>query len=168
MQNSGNYFLKRNDMPTYDSIDRRILAILQERADTPIAEIAERVGLSVSPCWRRIKRMEDAGLIAGRVVLLDRSAANVGMSIFVTIQAPSHSIEWSEAFGRVVRDIPEIVAAHRLAGEADYLLHVVVPSIQEYDQVYKRMIARLEFRDVSSFVSMEEMKATTALPLDYL
>jgi len=153
---------------TFDTIDRRILAILQDAAETPIAEIADRVGLSTSPCWRRIKRMEDAGLIAARVVLVDREKANVGMSVFVTIRAPSHSAEWSEAFGKVVRDIPEIIAAHRLAGEADYLLHVVVPSIRDYDHVYKRMISKLEFRDVSSFVSMEEMKSTTALPLDYL
>jgi len=152
----------------FDAIDRRILAILQEAAETPITEIAERVGLSTSPCWRRIKRMEEAGLIVRRVVLIDREKANVGMSVFVTIRAPSHSVEWSEAFGRVVRDIPEIIAAHRLAGEADYLLHVVVPSIRDYDQVYKRMISKLEFRDVSSLVSMEEMKSTTALPLDYL
>lgn len=152
----------------YDATDRRILAILQEQADTPVSSIADQVGLSTSPCWRRIKRMEEAGLIARRVVLVDRERANVGMSVFVTIRAPSHSADWSESFGRVVRDIPEIIAAHRLAGEADYLLHVVVPSIKDYDQVYKRMIAKLEFRDVSSFVSMEEMKSTTALPLDYL
>lgn len=112
--------------------------------------------------------MEEAGLIARRVVLSDRERAGVGTSVFVTVRASSHSAEWSEAFGKVVGDIPEIVAVHRLAGEADHLLRVVVPSIRECDQVHKRMIAKLEFRDVSSFVSMEEMKATTSLPLGCL
>jgi Lrp/AsnC family transcriptional regulator len=154
--------------PLFDAIDRRILALLQVDSDMPVAEIAAKVGLSTSPCWRRIKRMEEKGLITRHVALVDRALANVGMSIFVSIRAPSHSVEWSEAFGQVINDIPEIVEAYRLAGETDYLLRVVVPSIQVYDQVYKRMIARLEFRDISSSISMEDMKYTTAVPLDYL
>jgi Lrp/AsnC family transcriptional regulator len=152
----------------FDAIDRRILALLQVDSDMPIAEIATKVGLSTSPCWRRIKRMEEKGLITRHVALVSRKMANVEMSIFVSIRAPSHSVEWSEAFGQVINDIPEIVEAYRLAGETDYLLRVVVPSIQVYDQVYKRMIARLEFRDISSSISMEDMKYTTAVPLDYL
>ncbi|MDR3436541.1 Lrp/AsnC family transcriptional regulator [Telmatospirillum sp.] len=152
----------------FDHIDRRILNILQEDSEVPVADIAKQVGLSTSPCWRRIKRMEELGLIAKRVVLVDRRKANVPMTIFVSVRAPRHSIDWSEAFGQAIDGIPEIVEAYRLAGETDYLLRVVVPSIQVYDQVYKTLIAKLEFRDLSSSISMEEMKFTTAVPLGYL
>ncbi len=152
----------------FDSADRRILNILQHDGDTPVAEIAERVGLSTSPCWRRIKRMEQLGLIAKRVVLVDRRRANVPMTIFVSVRAPRHSFDWSEQFRRVIGEFPEIVEAFRLAGETDYLLRVVVPDTEVYDEVYKRLITRLEFRDISSSISMEEIKFTTAVPLDYL
>lgn len=152
----------------FDRTDRRILSILQSDGETSVAAIAERVGLSSSPCWRRIKRMEEAGLIARRVVLVDRRLANVPMTIFVSVRAPRHSLDWSQSFREVIADVPEIVEAYRLAGETDYLLRVVVPSIEVYDEVYKRLIARLEFRDVSSSIAMEELKFTTAVPLDYL
>lgn len=152
----------------YDSTDRRILKILQTDADMPVAEIADKVGLSTSPCWRRIKRMEETGLIAKRVALVDRRLANLPMTIFVSVRAPRHSIDWSELFRQAIADFPEIVEAFRLAGETDYLLRVVVPSVEVYDQVYKRLITKLEFRDISSSISMEEMKFTTAVPLDYL
>jgi len=152
----------------YDDTDRRILKILQVDAAMPVAEIAEKVGLSTSPCWRRIKRMEETGLIAKRVVLVDRRLANLPMTIFVSVRAPRHSIDWSESFRQAIVEFPEIVEAFRLAGETDYLLRVVVPSVEVYDQVYKRLITKLEFRDISSSISMEEMKFTTAVPLDYL
>ena len=152
----------------FDSTDRQILNILQTDGDTPVADIADRVGLSTSPCWRRIKRMEETGLIAKRVVLVDRRLAKVPVTIFVSVRAPSHSVEWSESFRRVIAEFSEIVEAFRLTGETDYLLRVIVPSIEVYDQVYKRLIAKLEFRDISSSISMEEMKFTTAVPLDYL
>jgi Lrp/AsnC family transcriptional regulator len=152
----------------FDSTDRRILNILQNDGEAPVADIAERVGLSTSPCWRRIKRMEETGLIAKRVVLVDRRLANVPMTIFVSVRAPRHSIDWSEAFRQAISEFPEIVEAFRLAGDTDYLLRVVVPSIEVYDQVYKRLIAKLEFRSVSASISMEELKFTTAVPLDYL
>jgi Lrp/AsnC family transcriptional regulator len=152
----------------FDSTDRRILNILQHDGEAPVAEIAERVGLSTSPCWRRIKRMEETGLIAKRVVLVDRRLANVPMTIFVSVRAPRHSLDWSEAFRQAIGEFPEIVEAFRLAGETDYLLRLVVPSIEVYDQVYKRLIAMLEFRTVSASISMEELKFTTAVPLDYL
>jgi Lrp/AsnC family transcriptional regulator len=152
----------------YDSTDRRILNLLQVDGEISVADIADRVGLSSSPCWRRIKRMEETGLIAKRVVLIDRRLANVPMTIFVSVRAPRHSIDWSQSFREVIAEFPEIVEAYRLAGETDYLLRVVVPSVEVYDEVYKRLIARLEFRDISSSISMEELKFTTAVPLDYL
>ncbi|PKU25364.1 Lrp/AsnC family transcriptional regulator [Telmatospirillum siberiense] len=152
----------------FDETDRRILGLLQADADMPIAEIAGQVGLSASPCWRRIKRMEEAGLISRRVVLVDRVIAKVPLTIFAGVRVPSHSVDWLERFRRVIADIPEIVEAYRLAGEMDYLMRIVVPSIEIYDHVYKQLIAQLEFRDVTSSISMEEMKFTTAVPLHYL
>ena len=112
--------------------------------------------------------MEEAGLIAKRVVLVDRKLANLPMTVFVSVRAARHSSDWSDAFRRAISEIPEIVEAFRLAGETDYLLRVVVPSVEIYDQVYKRLISKLEFRDLSSSISMEELKFTTAVPLDYL
>lgn len=152
----------------FDSTDRRILDILQHDGEVPVADIAERVGLSTSPCWRRIKRMEEGGLISKRVVLVDRRLANVPMTIFVSVRASRHSLDWAEAFRQVIAEFPEIVEAFRLAGDTDYLLRLVVPSIEVYDEVYKRLITRLEFRTVSASISMEELKFTTAVPLDYL
>jgi Lrp/AsnC family transcriptional regulator len=157
---------KRNNV-VFDNIDRRILTLLQNEGDLPVADIAARVGLSASPCWRRIRRMEEAGLISKRVVLVNRRLANVPMTVFVSVRAPRHSIDWLNLFREAISDVPEIVEAYRLAGDTDYLLRLVVPSVEIYDKVYKQLIARLEFSDVSACISMEEMKFTTAICLDY-
>lgn len=152
----------------FDSTDRRILEILQNDGDLPVSDVAERVGLSTSPCWRRIKRMQELGLISKRVVLVNRRLANVAMTVFVSVRARRHSLEWAETFRKVIGQFPEIVEAYRLAGETDYLLRLAIPSIEVYDEVYQRLITRLEFSDVSASISMEEMKFTTAVSLDYL
>lgn len=152
----------------FDEKDRRILELLQEDADRPIAEIAQAVSLSTSPCWRRIQRMQEDGLIARRVVLLDREKAGLPMTVFVAIRAQRHALDWLAAFRAALQDIPEIVEAYRLTGEIDYLLRLVVPSIQAYDRVYKELIGRLELADVSSSISMEELKFTTAIPTRYV
>ncbi|HUC49459.1 MAG TPA: Lrp/AsnC family transcriptional regulator [Xanthobacteraceae bacterium] len=151
-----------------DAIDRKILDILQADATVPVATIADRVGLSAAPCWRRIKRMEDEGVIKGRVALVDRRKANVPMTLFVSVRTTRHAGQWLEDFRRVISDIPEIVEAWRLTGEVDYLLRIVVPDVDTYDVVYKRLINRLEFADISSAIAMEELKYTTAIPTDYL
>ncbi|WPO41537.1 Lrp/AsnC family transcriptional regulator [Tardiphaga sp. 42S5] len=151
-----------------DLIDRRILEILQADASVPIATIAERVGLSTAPCWRRIKRLDEDGVIMRRVALLNRRKVNVSMTVFVSVKAPRHGADWLQAFRKVIADIPEIVEAWRLTGEADYLLRIVVPDVETYDAVYQRMIKRLEFSDISSAIAMEEMKFTTAIPTDYI
>lgn len=150
-----------------DIRDRRILETLQADATVPVADLADMVGLSVSACWRRIKALEEAGLIAARVALVDRRKANVGMTVFVGVRTSRHSIEWLEAFRKVMAEIPEIVEAYRLTGDMDYLLRIVVPGVEVYDAVYKQMISRLDFTDVTSFISMEELKYTTAIPLRY-
>jgi len=150
-----------------DPKDRQILAILQADALVPIAEVAERVGLSTTPCWRRIQRLEREGVIRRRVALLDPAALNVPVSVFVAIRTSQHSAKWLAQFRQAVESIPEIVEAYRMSGEIDYLLRVVVPDIAGYDAVYKQLIEKIELADVTSSFSMEEMKHTTALPLHY-
>lgn len=151
-----------------DATDRKILDILQADASVPIATIAETVGMSTAPCWRRIRRLEDDGVITRRVALLSRRKVNVPMTVFVSVKAPRHAVEWLQAFRRLIADEPEIVEAWRLTGDADYLLRIVVPDIETYDLVYQRMISRLEFSDISSAIAMEEMKYTTAVPTKYI
>lgn len=150
-----------------DELDVRILEILQQDAGLSVAEIADQVGLSKNPCWRRIRALEESGHIKGRVAVLDRSRMNVGQTVFVAIRAGRHSIDWLAKFERAVDGIPEIIGAYRLSGDTDYLLHIVVPDIGAYDGVYKRLIARCEFESVSSSFVMEELKETSILPLDY-
>jgi Lrp/AsnC family transcriptional regulator len=151
-----------------DAIDRKILDVLQTDASVPIATIAETVGMSTAPCWRRIRRLEDDGVITRRVALLSRHKVNVPMTVFVTVKAPRHAAEWLQAFRRLIADEPEIVEAWRLTGDADYLLRIVLPDIETYDLVYQRMISRLEFSDISSAIAMEEIKYTTAIPTKYI
>jgi len=150
-----------------DRKDKQILALLQVNALYTAAEIAERVGLTATPCWRRIQRLERDGYIRGRVALLDREKLNVGVCVFVAVRTNHHSKDWLAKFRDAIARIPEIVEAHRLSGDVDYLLRVVVPDIAGYDAVYKRLIEVVEFSDVSSSFSMEELKFTTALPLDH-
>lgn len=152
----------------FDEVDQKILAILQVDADLPISAIADRVGLSPTPVWRRIKKMETCGLIRARVAVVDQRLANVPMTIFIGITAPRHAMQWFEKFRALIDDIPEVVEAYRLTGATDYIMKVVVPDIAAYDKVYKRMIAELEFSTVNSSISMEELKFTTAVPTKYL
>jgi Lrp/AsnC family transcriptional regulator len=151
-----------------DNLDRRILAALQADSTIAVAELAERIGLSASSCWRRIQALEESGIIKGRVALLDRKSVGVPVTVFVSLRTGFHSMDWLEKFSRVVADIPEIVEVYRMSGQVDYLLKIVVPDIAAYDAVYKRLIARIDLYDVSSAFAMEDMKSTTALPLDYL
>lgn len=150
-----------------DKLDRKILDILQRDASVTAADIAERVGLSKAPCWRRIQKLQESGVVRRTVALLDARALNVGTTVFVTIKAPSHSAGWFEKFAKVVRDLPEVTELHRMSGDVDYLLRIVVPDIAGYDAVYKRLIAGVEMLDVSASFSLETLKSTTALPLNY-
>jgi Lrp/AsnC family transcriptional regulator len=150
-----------------DAIDRKILSCLQEDATSPVGEIAERVGLSATPCWRRIRNLEEAGVIQNRVALLNPEKLNLGVTVFVGVKTSQHNYEWLERFAEAVADIDEIVEFYRMSGETDYLLRVVVPDIAGYDAVYKRLIQAVDLTDVSSSFAMERIKFTTALPLDY-
>ncbi|MBL8706873.1 MAG: Lrp/AsnC family transcriptional regulator [Rhodospirillales bacterium] len=150
-----------------DEIDRKILAILQDDATVPVAAIAERVGLSATPCWRRIQKLEEAGVIQARVAVLDPEKLRVGVTVFVSVKTNQHDLGWLEKFAAAVRDFPEVVEFYRMSGDVDYLLRIVVPDIAAYDAVYKRLIARIALADVSSAFAMEQIKYTTALPLTY-
>lgn len=150
-----------------DDVDRKILSLIQANADLALADIAERVGLSTTPCWRRIQNLEKAGVIRARVALLDAAKINLGVTVFVRIRTNRHDLEWLEQFARATADIPEIVEVYRMSGDVDYLLKVVVPDIASYDTIYKQLIGRVPMMDVSSNFAMEEIKLTTALPLAY-
>jgi Lrp/AsnC family transcriptional regulator len=151
-----------------DKLDARILELLQANGELTAAEIADRVGLSKAPCWRRIQRLQQQGVIRATVALLDAHALNVGTTVFVTLKTGNHSEAWFEKFVRAVRGIPEVTEIHRMSGDVDYLIRIVVPDIDAYDGVYKRLIAALEFQDVSASFVLETLKQTTALPLCYL
>ena len=148
-------------------MDRKILALLQENADLSLNEVAERVGLTKNPCWRRIQKLQDSGVIRKKVALLDARKLNLGVTVFVNIRTTQHTVEWLKKFARVVDEIPEIVEFYRMSGDVDYMLKIVVPSIEAYDAVYKKMIKKVDIADVSSYFAMEEIKNTTALPLGY-
>lgn len=151
-----------------DRLDRKILRLLQEDATQAVADIAKKVGLSTTPCWRRIQKLEEDGVITRRVALLSSEKVNVNVTVFVSIRTNSHSAEWLKRFSEVIIDFPEIVEFYRMSGDVDYLLRVVVPDITAYDNFYKRLIDRIDIKDVSSAFAMEKIKYTTELPLDYL
>lgn len=148
-----------------DSIDWAILGVLQADASIPVHEVGDRVGLSSNACWRRIKRLEDAGVITGRVALVDPVKLGLATTVFVAIRTNRHDPEWIAAFSRGVAAVDEIVECHRMAGDVDYLLKLAVRDIAHYDRIYRKLIAAVpDLADVSSTFSMERMKATTALP----
>ncbi|KZL08502.1 Leucine-responsive regulatory protein [Pseudovibrio axinellae] len=151
-----------------DRIDRRILSILQEDSTIPVAEIGRRVGLSTTPCWRRIQKMEEDGVITRRVAVLDPKKVNAKVTAFVAITTNQHTDDWRRKFADVIQDFPEVVEFYRMAGQVDYLLRVAVPDIDAYDDFYKRLIARVDIADVSTSFAMEQIKYTTELPLSYI
>lgn len=151
-----------------DRLDRKIMQILQEDATVPVAEIGRRVGLSTTPCWRRIQRLEEDGVITARVALLDPKMVNTKVTAFVAITTNQHNDEWLRRFAEVISELPEVVEFYRMAGQVDYLLKVVVPDIEAYDNIYKRLIARIDIADVSTTFAMEQIKYTTAMPLSYI
>ena len=150
-----------------DDLDRKILSLLQRDSTLVVADIAEQVGLSTTPCWRRIQNLEKAGVIRARVALLDPDKLNVGVTVFVRVKTSQHNYEWLESFAKAVAEIDEVVEFYRMSGDIDYLLRVVVPDIASYDAVYKRLIQAADLSDVSSSFAMEQIKFTTALPLTY-
>lgn len=147
-----------------DRFDREILRLITGDASLSLAEIANQVGLTPTPCWKRIRRMEQDGIILRRVALLDPAKVGLPVSVFVEIETADHSSDWLARFAKVIEQTPEIVDAWRMSGDVDYLLHVVVPDIGAYDAFYRRLIAAVPLRNVSSRFSMERMKSA-ALPI---
>ena len=151
-----------------DEVDREIVQLLQHDASLTARELAEHVGLTATPCWRRVQNLEAAGVITRRVALIDPASVNLHVAALVQIRTNNHTASWLEQFQSALERFPEVVEAYRTSGEIDYVLRVVVPSIEEYDLFYKRLIEAVDLYDVRTVFVMEEMKQTTALPLHYL
>jgi Lrp/AsnC family transcriptional regulator len=151
-----------------DKKDRSILALLQTDAKLSMTEIAERVSLSSTACWKRIQRLNEEGYVRQQVCLLDSKMLGLGVTVFVSVKTSHHDLAWLRKFALGVRDLPEVVEFYRMSGDTDYLLKVVVPDIAGFDVVYKKLIQIVDLFDVSSSFAMEEIKYTTALPLDYI
>jgi len=147
-----------------DRVDREILRLIAVDASLSLAEIAGKVGLTPTPCWKRIRRMEQDGVITGRVAVLDAARVGLPVSVFVAVETADHSAAWLEKFHAAVESMPEIVDAWRMSGDVDYLLHVVVADIAAYDNFYRKLIGALPLRNVTSRFAMERMKAA-ALPI---
>jgi len=153
-------------MDDLDLIDRKIVAELMRDATLPVAQIADRVGLSQTPCWKRIQKLESTGVLTGRVALADPARLGFGLTVYVGIEAPDHSADWRAAFAKAVEAIPEIMEVYRMAGEMDYLLRVAVADMAAYDTLYKRLTDSVPIKNVTSHFAMERMKFTTAYPVD--
>ena len=151
-----------------DQIDKKILECLQEDAAMPRAEIAKKVNLSTTPCWRRAQKLKDSGIIVKEVALLDREKVHLGLTAFVAVRTNQHNPAWAKRFAEAIVDIPEVVECYRMSGEMDYLLRVVIPDIQSYDGVYNQIIKAVDIFDVTTSFAMEVLKYSTALPLDYV
>ena len=148
-----------------DPTDRKILSILQEDASLSVAEIAAQVNLSQTPCWRRIQKLEESGVIQRRVALADPDALGLGLTVFVEIETGDHSKEWLERFASAVSALPEVMGFYRMAGDVDYLLQVTVANMADFDAFYQRLIAMVPLKNVTSRFAMERVKYTTAYPL---
>ena len=148
-----------------DAIDRKILAVVQQDASLSVAEIGQRVGLSSTPCWKRLQRLEADGVITKRVALIAPEKVGLGITVFVSIETGDHSNEWLKKFADVVSAMPEVMEFYRMAGDVDYMLRVVVTDIAGYDGFYKKLIATVPLKNVTSRFAMERIKSTTALPI---
>ncbi len=148
-----------------DAIDRKILAVVQQDASLSVAEIGSRVGLSSTPCWKRLQRLEADGVITRRVALIDPEKVGLGITVFVSVETGDHSQEWLSKFAEVVNAMPEVMEFYRMAGDVDYVLRVVVHDMQSYDTFYKKLIATVPLKNVTSRFAMERIKSTTALPI---
>jgi len=151
----------------FDRINKKLLHELQNNADIPLEELSAKIGLSRNACWRRVKQLEQAGVIKHRVALLEPAMINLALSVFIAVRTTQHNPDWLKRFKSAVQDIPEILGVYRTSGELDYLLYARVPDVAAYDALYQRLIKRIELADVSSSFVMEEIKQTTELPLDY-
>ncbi|WP_317057110.1 Lrp/AsnC family transcriptional regulator [Roseovarius rhodophyticola] len=152
-------------MSKIDALDLKILNALQHESDLGLEELGDIVGLSRNACWRRIKALEEAGIIRGRVALLDAKKLDLGLSVFIQIKAAAHDASWLEQFARATRDMNQIQGVYRMTGDLDYLIRARVADMADYDRLYQTLVTRVPMGDVSASFVMEEIKDTTALPL---
>jgi Lrp/AsnC family transcriptional regulator len=157
--------MAKNEEISLDRFDRRILLELQRDATLSNAELARRVGLSATPCWNRVKRLHEAGVISGTVALVNREAIGLGVTVFVAVKTNHHASDWLTRFAEHVHGIPEVTEFYRMSGDTDYLLKVVAADIADYDRIYKRLIDGVPISDVSSSFAMEQIKYTTEVPV---
>ena len=148
-----------------DAVDRKILAVVQEDASLSVAEVGKRVGLSSTPCWKRLQRLEVDGVIMRRVALVNPDKIGLGITVFVSVETSDHSQEWLKKFAEVVGAMPEVMEFYRMAGDVDYMLRVVVADMAGYDAFYKKLIGTVPLKNVTSRFAMERIKQTTALPI---
>ena len=149
----------------FDETDRALLRRLQIDASESLESLADKCSISTNTCWRRIKRLEEAGVIMGRVVLVDPEKVGLGQVVFVSVRTSDHSSEWLEKFAKAVKSMPEVTEFYRMAGDVDYLLKVNTRSVGDYDRVYKQLIEKIELADVSATFAMECIKNSTELPI---
>ena len=149
-----------------DDLDKKILTLIQKNAGLPLSEISKRVGISPTPCWNRIKKMEEAGVISARTIVLNRKAINLSIVVFLSIRVSHHSKDWITSFQKIIDKYEEIIETHRITGsDADYLLKIVASSIENYDKFQQKLISELDFTKMSSSISLQEMKSSHILPL---
>ena len=153
-------------MEPLDLIDRKIVAELMRDSTLAVAQIADRVGLSQTPCWKRIQKLEATGVLTGRVALADPSKLGFGLTVFVGVEAPDHSAEWRETFARATEALPQILEVYRTAGQVDYLLRIAVPDMPAFDALYKRLTDAVAIKNVTSHFALERIKFTTAYPVN--
>nr|WP_295461704.1 Lrp/AsnC family transcriptional regulator [Mesorhizobium sp.] len=149
-----------------DTIDRRILAELQRDGSLSVDQLSERVGLSRNACWRRMRRLEDDHVIAGRVALVDAEKVGLGLSVFILVRTSRHDPDWLKLFRDAVTSLPEITGVYRMSGNLDYILRARVADVKAYDRLYQRLISRVPLTDVSASFVMEEIRDTTVLPME--
>ena len=167
LENYANNFKIMKKNTNLIGIDKKILSVLQENADIPISELSKKVNLSATPCWARINKLYKQGFITKKVAVVDRLKLNLNVVAFVQVKTSNHNMEWARKFVKVINDMPEVIEFYRLSGSIDYLLKVLVPSIEKYDEFYKKLTDKVDLTDVSTSFSMEEIKQTSSLPLDY-
>ena len=151
-----------------DNKDKAILTSIQKNADITVSELADEIGLSKSACWRRLQNLEESGIIGAKVRLLNQQALGLSLTVFTAIRTHEHTSDWFDQFHEVTTQMPNVMEVHRLSGDIDYLIRAVVPDMNSYDSMYRELIGKVNLFDVSSSFSMETIKYTTALPLDYL
>jgi Lrp/AsnC family transcriptional regulator len=151
-----------------DAFDLAILSVLQRDASLSIEQLADRINLSRNACWRRVKRLEDEGIIRKKVALLDPATVNVPLSVIILVRTNQHGREWAEQFRKAVSELPEIMAAYRTSGDIDYVLYARVPDVAAYDSLYQKLITRITLSDVSASFVMEELKSVTELPMTFV